>query len=510
MEVGYLANTPDFVEEGRVTEITVTLEVAPAAGESFEFALGFEGPSIQLGEPAVTILNAGSVDCREIVSGLLDCELSSLIDGDATPPPTASSGFTITLSTALEAVDDDSESISLLLRPQDPNPHFEGSDLELNIRNVSRIQFSADPAAASAAWGDSHFTLTLDLDTAAGEASTTNGTLTFAPPSGSILCEGFGFVVGGSVSCSGGTLGFNVEVDDTSVPLTVSLAATHIGQVFTVSFTPPDTHDLGARAEFELTVARATLRAVRPASPTVATEGGAAVELMWRRIGGGVPHDPITAPVQFRISNGEPPFPGDRGGWIITGAAPSTPAIPDNCGIIPSGIGFQQCRIDRAWSASEPNPPSPSVYVVGVRVTADLVNEEFDHTLTMALESTNLDTARYEVITGDDAAVVWVAENVDVVVTPHAATNTEGRARAGRKAGLCCRLRFPSASFRRAICRLCLIFKGRRLMMSPFITMHRRPLNRPGRLRQLSGDHSRGRAIHRCAGVGDYQCRSGG
>ena len=209
------------------------------------------------------------------------------------------------------------------------------------------------------------------------------------------------------------------------MPVTISLAASHIGDVFTVSFTPPNTHNLGARTEFKLTVTKATLQAVRPASPTVATEGGAAVELMWRRIGGGrsggTDYDPIAAPVQFRITN--PDTGQERSGWIVTGAATDPPG---NCGSIPSNLQFVRCDNSVAWTAALVN------YVVGVRVTADLLNEESDYQLTMALEdnplNSNFDSARYEISDFPYSAVEWVAENVDVVVTPLAALNSDLRA----------------------------------------------------------------------------------
>ena len=181
--VGLDANRPGFVVEGRVTELTVTLEVAPAAGESFQFRYGVIGPSIALGVPAVSILNEPEdiVDCR--ADGIsLSCEsLFFAIDDTATPEV----GFVITLSTALDAVDNDRGEIELRLRPQDTNPHFVTLGVGFGIENVPRIQFSAD--AASAAWGDSHFTLTLDLDTTAGEASITAGILTFRKPRGGYL-----------------------------------------------------------------------------------------------------------------------------------------------------------------------------------------------------------------------------------------------------------------------------------------------------------------------------------
>ena len=74
--VGFGDNTPTFVEEGRMTEITVTLEVAPAAGESFEFRFGVLGTAIAPGVPAVAILNdAAGVVCRPSGNDLL-CESS--------------------------------------------------------------------------------------------------------------------------------------------------------------------------------------------------------------------------------------------------------------------------------------------------------------------------------------------------------------------------------------------------------------------------------------------------
>ena len=427
--VGFGDNTPTFVEEGRMTEITVTLEVAPAAGESFEFRFGVLGPAIAAGVPAVAILNdAAGVVCRPDGGGLL-CDSSFFVIDDTLPDvATASEGFVITLSTALEVVDaDDARNILLLARPQDTNPHFVDPDggSGIDIRNVPRIQFLAD--AASAAWGDSHFTLTLDLDSAASSDSTA-GTLTFRN-GGVATCTGFGIVGGGT--CDNGTVSFQVARDATSVPVTISLAATrspteptvtNIGEVFNVSLTPPDTLDPGARTEFQLTVTRATLQAVRPTSPIVATEGGAAVQLMWQRIGGGssggTDYDPIAAPVQFRITN--PDTGQERSGWIVTGAATDPPG---NCGSIPSNLQFVRCDNSVAWTAALVN------YVVGVRVTADLLNEESDYQLTMALEdNTNFDSARYEISDFPNSAVEWVAENVDVVVTPLAALNSDLRA----------------------------------------------------------------------------------
>ena len=126
----------------------------------------------------------------------------------------------------------------------------------------------------------------------------------------------------------------------------------------------------------------------------------------------------------------------------------------------------------------------------------------------------NLDSDRYEINTESDAsgplaAVEWVAANANVfAVTPRAALNSDLRAELTEGGALLPVTLAITVNAPPSGVPVVFNFQGT-AFNEVAVYNNALSLLSTGR-RQLSGDHKRRTAIHRCAGVGDCQCRPDG